>query len=56
MYNTGYEFFKDLCSEYGIEEAVKIANSYLDLPNRKNNPDEYSFCCELYNAVQQATA
>ena len=56
MYDTGYEFFKDLCTNYGITEAVRIANSYLDLQIHNTDPEEFTFCCELYNAVKQIAA
>lgn len=51
-YKTGFDFFRDLVSNYGKEEAVKIGNSYLDLPDRTKDPEEFKFCCELYKAIQ----
>lgn len=51
-YSTGIEFFKDLLFNYGSEEAVKIANSYLDLQIKNKDPEEFSFCCDLYNAIK----
>lgn len=53
-YSTGFEFFKDLVSNYGKNESVKIANSYLDMQIHNKDPEEYTFCCELYRAVQNA--
>ena len=54
MYDTGFDFFKDLACSYGKEQAVKIANSYLDMQISNKDPQEFIFCCELYRAVQQA--
>lgn len=54
MYNTGFDFFKDLCIDYGKEEAIKLANSYLDMQIKNKDHGEFQFCCELYKAVQQA--
>ena len=54
MYDTGYDFFKDLIINHGKEEAVKIANSYLDMQIKNKDQQEFMFCCELYKAVQQA--
>ena len=54
MYDTGFDFFKDLVCSYGKEQAVKIANSYLDMQISNKDPQEFIFCCELYRAVQQA--
>ena len=53
MYNTGYDFFKDLCCNYGIEKAIEIAKDYLDLPDRTSNVIEYTFCCELYEIMRK---
>lgn len=52
MYETGYDFFSDLVSNYGKEEAVKIGNSYLDLQIKNRDHNEFKFCCELYKAIQ----
>lgn len=54
MYDTGYDFFRDLVMSYGREQAVKIANDYLDMQVNNHDKDEYLFCCELYRATQQA--
>lgn len=54
MYDTGFDFFRDLVISYGKEEAVKLANSYLDMQIKNQDPEEFTFCCELYQAVQQA--
>ena len=54
MYSTGFDFFKDLIKDYGKEQAIKLANSYLDMQIKNKDPEEFIFCCELYRAVQQA--
>jgi len=59
-YETGYEFFLDLVSNYGREEGLRIANSYLDTQAHvygtkfaETLPDEFKFCQELYQATQE---
>ena len=61
QYETGFDFFMDLQKEYGTMEAVKIANSYLDIQSRvygskfrEKEPEEFNFCCELFKATRQA--
>lgn len=63
MFNTGFDFFRSLLCDYGKMEAVRIANDYLDTQASvygsgykffKQNPDEYKFCVELYQAVKQS--
>ena len=61
-FNNGVEFCKDLFSSYGKEEGTKLANAYLDMQAEtnnhwtgkaiENNKEEYTFCCELYQALQ----
>ena len=53
MYETGYDFFRDLLTEYGKEQAIAIAKDYLDLPGRTSNVIEYTFCCELYEIMKK---
>lgn len=53
MFNNGFDFFKFLVTEYGKEEAVKLANNYLDIQIDNKDPEEFLFCCELYRATQQ---
>lgn len=53
MYDTGFEFFKDLVMNYGKEAAVRMSNDYLDMQINNTDPAEFEFCCELYRAVQQ---
>lgn len=52
-YDTGFDFFRDLVISYGKEQAIKIANCYLDMQINNKDPKEFIFCCELYRAVQQ---
>lgn len=54
MYDTGYDFFSDLLVNYGNDMAIEFANSYLDMQIKNKDPEEFTFCCELYKAVQQA--
>jgi hypothetical protein len=54
MFDTGYDFFRDLLISYGKDMAVELANSYLDTQIKNKDPEEFAFCCELYKAVQQA--
>ena len=53
MFDTGYDFFRDLLSNYGKEEAIGIANNYLDMQIKNTNHDEFVFCCELYQAIKK---
>lgn len=62
MFDTGFDFFRSLLFDYGKIKAVKIANDYLDTQAYvygsgykffKQNPEEFTFCCELYKAVKQ---
>lgn len=53
MYDNGYEFFHDLISGYGYNKALEIANAYLDMQIKNTNKEEFTFCCELYQATKQ---
>ena len=53
-YDTGFDFFCDLVANYGKEEAIKIGNSYLDMQIHNSDSDEFTFCCELFRAIQAA--
>ena len=50
-YDSGREFFYDLIVCYGINEGIRIAKDYLDLPARNVNPLEMDFCRELYQTM-----
>jgi hypothetical protein len=60
MYNTGFEFFRDLCVMFGKEKALAMGNEYLTLQENddratgrfKNDPEEFQFCKELYHAMK----
>lgn len=55
-FDNGFDFYRDLLATYGKEEAVKIANTYLDCQAETKDfsieKEEYQFCCELYHAMQ----
>lgn len=55
-FDNGFEFYKDLLATYGKEQALFIANSYLDCQahtkDSTKDKTEYQFCCELYQATQ----
>ena len=62
-FDTGFDMWKDLLANYDKQTALSIANDYLDMQAhingtmdnfRENNPEEYNFCCELYQATKQA--
>ena len=60
MYNTGFEFFRDLCVMFGKEKALAMGNEYLTLQENddrangrfKSDPEELQFCKELYHAMK----
>ena len=54
-FDNGFNFFRDLLCCYGKEQAVKIANDYLDMQIKNTDPEEHQFCCELYHAVKRYT-
>ncbi len=56
MYKDGFDFWADLLREYGKEEALRIANSYLDMQIHNTDTEEHIFCCELYWATQGKAA
>lgn len=53
---TGADMWREYCAKYGRDEARKICNDYLDMQGRlfhsedskRENADEYMFCCELF--------
>ena len=49
MYPSAYDFWLDLLLCYGKTEAVRIANSYLDLPTDGVSQEEMEFRQELYH-------
>lgn len=51
MYDTGYEFYRDMVKQYGKEQAKLTAIIYLDLQIRNTDPEELQFCKELYAAM-----
>ena len=50
-YANGFAFFDDLL-KYGEVDAVKMANTYLDLPIEKGDHEEQKFREELYSACK----
>lgn len=52
MYDNGYDFFRDLVRDFGKEQAIAMANDYLDMQIHNTDPDEFTFCCELYQATK----
>jgi len=52
MYNTGFDFWRDLLIKYGRQEARRIANSYLDMQAHNDSAEELQFCKELYAAMK----
>lgn len=64
MYTTGYEFFSDMVIQYGKKKALSLADEYLTMQeddDRKNgrfksDPEEFSFCRELWQAMTATKA
>lgn len=52
MYDNGYDFFQDLIKDFGKEQAIAMANNYLDMQLHNTDPEEFTFCCELYQATK----
>lgn len=53
-YESGYEFWRDLSTCYGVEEAHRILNEYLSLPlwpGVINVDAEDKFCTEACTAA-----
>ena len=56
---TGFDMWREYCAKYGAEDARRICNSYLDMQGRlfatddgkRENAEEYAFCCELFRAM-----
>ena len=56
-YNNGSEMWRDNAVSYGIDEAINISRSYLDLNlKREHSDDERQFCREMFAAMFYATA
>ena len=51
MYSNGFEFWRELVTEFGNELARQIANDYLDLQIHNKDKSEFEFCCQLYHAM-----
>ena len=51
MYDTGHEFYRDLKTKYGTDQAKLIAINYLDLQIHNKDMEELQFCKELYAAM-----
>lgn len=55
-YATGYDFWEDLVSIYGAQEAKGKATRYLDLPLKSSDPDykeALRFRSELFSAMEE---
>jgi len=56
-YDNGSEAWHDNVSSYGIDEAIVISRSYLDLNlKREHSDDEGQFCLQMFMAMYHATA
>ena len=56
-YDTGYEFWHDNVTRYGINKAIGICRRYLDMQVKSElSDDEKGFCLEVFKAVYEATA
>ena len=64
MYTSGFEFFSDMVSEYGKKKALSLADEYLTMQEDndrkhgrfKNDPEEFLFCRELWQAMTATKA
>jgi hypothetical protein len=55
-YNSGADAWRDNAVSYGIDEAIIITRSYLDLNLKRKHPDdERQHCRELFAAMYEAT-
>ena len=53
-YKSGYEFWRDMATSYGVEEAHRMLNEYLALPLWPGVVDvdaEDEFCAEACTAA-----
>ena len=57
---TGADMWREYCAKYGADDARRICNSYLDMQGhllfstdqgKRENAEEYAFCCELFRAM-----
>jgi hypothetical protein len=55
-YETGYDFYRDLASNYGREQAALIAGDYVLMQTGTADPEEWKFCLELISAVNSVDA
>jgi hypothetical protein len=56
-YNNGLEMWRYNASSFGIDEAIIISHSYLELNLKREHPDEErQLCRELFFATHDATA
>jgi hypothetical protein len=56
-YDSGIDFWRDTALSHGIDGAVVICNSYLDMNLRnEHSEDERRFCREMFAAMYEATA
>jgi len=56
-YNDGSEMWRDNALSYGIDEAIIIIRSYLELNlKREHSDDEGQFCREIFAAMYYTTA
>ena len=51
---TGFDFWRELITDYSYSDALRLANCYLDMQAKrvKTDHDEMIFCRELYAATQ----
>lgn len=64
MYTSGHEFFNDMVSQYGKKKALSLADEYLTMQEAddrqngrfKSDPEEFSFCRELWQAMTATKA
>lgn len=51
-YESGFAFWIDLCIQFGKEDAVHVANSYLECPVAPGDAKEEKFRSELRSAMK----
>ena len=56
-YANGAVFWRDNAASYGVDEALKISRSYLELNlKREHSNDERQFCREIFYAIYEVIA
>ena len=52
-YGDGYDFVNDLHQKYGLLEAFRMGNEYLEMQKYTEDKDEIEFCKEVVDALRK---